>query len=145
MKKLTLEILSAYLPHQLKLMFEKSGRIITMKSCFNNNDNSDLCITDVKESNGYNFKIWNFKPILYPLSRLTKESFNDNTYIENIVLDSEQHCDAYDEWLESYIDNPDPDRIMQAPYEILHELVKQHYNVFNLADNIFIDKSEVFI
>lgn len=138
--KLTLEVLSAYLPYDTQLIF--NGETNTMKSCFNNIDKSDVYITDNYHGQ-YSLKVRNFKPILYPLARLTEEAFSEKLYIEEIVNDTEQHCDAYDEWMDSYIDNPLPERILQAPYEVVLELLKQHYNVFDLAPNLYIDKSTI--
>ena len=68
--KLELKHLSPYLPYDLALIFEKSGRIIQMQSCFNN---ASLQITDQNEGNTYDLSIWNFKPMLRPLSQLTEE------------------------------------------------------------------------
>jgi hypothetical protein len=69
--KLELKHLAAYLPYNLQLLFEKSGRIITMMSCYVND--GSLHIVDYNEGNDYDLRVWNFKPLLHPLSDLTKE------------------------------------------------------------------------
>lgn len=70
-EKLTIEVLAPYLPYGLKMIFQKSGRIIQI---------SGLCIidgsvevNDLMEGDTYALNIWKFKPLLRPLSDLTKE------------------------------------------------------------------------
>ncbi len=67
-----------------------------------------------------------------------------DSIIEKIVKGSPQHCDAYDEWLKSFIDNPIPERIEQAPYEIVMELQKQGFisNQITTENDITIDELE---
>lgn len=68
--KLGLKHLAAYLPYNLQLLFEKSGRITAMIGCY---QSDNLHIIDYNDGSDYNLTIWNFKPILHPLSDLTKE------------------------------------------------------------------------
>jgi hypothetical protein len=70
MEKLTLEHLAGYLPYQLKMMFEKSGRIITLDG-IKLTDSSNLIYAEGERH--FEATIWNFKPLLRPLSDLTKE------------------------------------------------------------------------
>lgn len=74
--------------------------------------------------------------MLRPLSDLTEErEFGEyNMKLEEIVTESEQYCDAYDEWLEIFIDDPDTSIILQAPYEVVQELLKWHFDIFGLID-----------
>lgn len=72
-------------------------------------------------------------PLLHPLSML-KESKDSYTLIYHIEKSGELEnwCDVYDEWVDAYIDHPEQHRIMQAPYEIVQWLIKNHYDVFGL-------------
>ena len=54
-----------------------------------------------------------------------------NSTIERIVKISLQHCDAYDEWMYIYMDDPTSNRILQAPYEVVQTLLEEHYDIFN--------------
>ena len=134
MKKLKLEYLSPYLPYNLRLIFEKSGRIINMQSCFNE---GDLHITDCGEGNDYNLKLWEFKPILRPLSDLVEEinADNDNkTFAPNIYLLENRECEAEYEFIEALYDDMRTveDKMRFAPYSIFIQLVKWHFDVFGL-------------
>ena len=78
-----------------------------------------------------------FKPILRPLSDLTKEiKINGEKFvpITTIELEVEQWCDAYQEWMDAYIDYPRQLKVMQAPYEIIEKLFEWHFDVFGLID-----------
>ncbi len=79
-------------------------------------------------------------PILKPLSDLipnTYDEYNvvdgvDDSMLIGLIQNLNQHCDAYEEWMDSYFDNPEPSRILQAPYEFIQVLFEQHYDVFDL-------------
>lgn len=87
--------------------------------------------------------ISDIKLILIPLCELMDEVKPEEARIEKIVRETLNHCDAYDEWMEFYIDNPEPSRILQAPFEVVQELIKQQYDVFNLIPSgQVIDKSK---
>lgn len=61
------EFLATSLPYKLKMLFEKSGKLILLK---------ELCVFDDQSflyNNKFDSKVWNFKPIVRPLSDLTKE------------------------------------------------------------------------
>lgn len=64
-----LKILKNYLGTGLKMIFEKSGRIINLKGIKELED--ALCFFD-NESNLYYQHAFNFKPLLLPLSALTE-------------------------------------------------------------------------
>ena len=55
---------------------------------------------------------------------IPNEDSEEISIIEKLVKESLQHCDAYDEWLEIFIDNPIPERLYQAPYEIIVSLLE---------------------
>lgn len=121
MERLTIKELAPYLPYDLTVMGNIHGI------------DTECCLTT-----------WNIeshiqgqsKPLLRSLSSLTEERTDSqySTPIEQIVKEAEQHCDAYDEWLEIFIDDPDPSRILQAPYEVVQELLAQKFDVFCLID-----------
>ncbi len=121
MERLKIKELSPYLPYDLTVM----GNI--------NGIDTECCLTT-----------WNIeshiqgqsKPLLKQLSSLTEERTDSqySTLIEEIIKEAKQTCDAYDEWLEIFIDDPDPSRILQAPYEVVQELLAQKFDVFGLID-----------
>lgn len=82
--ELKLEHLAPYLPYDLELIFEKSGRKIKMKSCFND---PNLHILDKLEYKVFDTSIWNLKPILKPLCDLKKCVKNDISDLHEIALD----------------------------------------------------------
>lgn len=89
----------------------------------------------VGNNHGYTKKVYlqDIKPILKSLSWLTKDlSGSGQNIISWVVATAENHCDAYDEWLEIFIDNPIPDRLLQAPFEIVNYLFEKQYDVFDL-------------
>lgn len=75
------------------------------------------------------------KPILHPLSELMNEDSLESPKIESIVNELPGHCDAYDEWLNVFIESPDQFRLMQAPFELILELIKQQFDVFGLLES----------
>lgn len=119
MSKLTIGHLSAYLPYNLNLIFEKSGRVITMLSCFND---GCLQIIDVGEGNNYNLSVWNFKPILIPL-----EKFKDINSPEMMEL----NIDLGDTLLLSELAN---ERIgyWDIPYGLARICFRSHIDIYNL-------------
>lgn len=114
--KLELKHIAPYLPYGLRLTNSShpmNGRMCELLSKYDYNT---------------------IRPILRPLSDLIpveEDDINDMVLI-NLVNGADQHCDAYDEWRDSYLDNPEQMRILQAPYEVFEELIKQHYDVFGL-------------
>lgn len=69
--KLELKHLSQYLPHKVSMIFNKSGRIIELGG-IQQTDSGNIIYID-KQGRFYEATIWDFKPILRPLSDLTKE------------------------------------------------------------------------
>jgi len=121
MERLTIKELAPYLPYDLRM----KGR------------NTEYPLEGCQLDEWFNWgEMTEDKPLLRPLSSLTEErQFGDYwSEIEEIVKESEQHCDAYDEWLEIFIDDPEPHRILQAPFEVVQELLKRNFDVFGLID-----------
>lgn len=127
--------LAPYFPYGLNLQFVVKG--VVERTGKMTNVSHDLEMTHPTKI-GLDYydseHIWMFKPILRPLSDLIPcddDEINDYVLIK-IINNLPSHCDAYDEWRDSYFDNPIPERIMQAPYELLEYLFESHYDVFNL-------------
>jgi hypothetical protein len=135
--KLKLKHLAPYLPYGLKCSANNG--------CFVNHSLSGL-INEIAvfdfENGEQDFRLGDFKPILKPLSDLTPYENGEldgmgetnDLILIRLVESTSQHCDAYDEWRDSYFDNPIQERILQAPYEVFDELTKQHFDVFGLID-----------
>jgi hypothetical protein len=60
---------------------------------------------------------------------LPTEDMLGSSIIEKVVEESENYCDAYDEWMESFIDNPNLYRLLQAPYEVIKGLEKEGFSL----------------
>lgn len=145
---LTKEILCAYAPFGVK--FQAKGEIWIMTSfkelyeypiwadtIWNSKkkkyvpelNNRDNCV-------GHGFKYNEVQLLLCPLSNLMKQTDDGYSYlIGKIVGRCEQFCDAYDEWLAIFIDDPNPSRIFQAPYEVVQELLKEKFDIFGLIES----------
>lgn len=129
-EELTLKELAAYLPYGLKCQY---GAVDDPEyGIMNGLDNYMGC--DEAQFKFLKCGLSLVKPILRPLSDLipVEDGEIDDYVLIQLVDSADQPCDAYDEWRDSYFDNPDPSRILQAPYEVFQELLKQHYDVFNL-------------
>ncbi|TDS14757.1 hypothetical protein [Sphingobacterium paludis] len=131
MDKLTLEHISPYLAYGLRVLRPDGKTVLQVEGTANG---LLILMEPNQSSNTYGDFLGN-KPILRPLSDLTKEIEHNGeikTKIEFLVLETDTYCDAYQEWLESFLDNPEQSRIVQAPYEVFNELVKEHFDVFGL-------------
>jgi hypothetical protein len=85
MEKIEFKHLVPYLPYGLNMIFEKSGRIIELGGI----QLTDACnfIYIQKYGQFYEATIWKFKPILRPLSDLTKEiTHNGETFVPMLEL-----------------------------------------------------------
>jgi hypothetical protein len=107
-EKLELKHLAPYLPYGLKLQSKNPFGI--KHTCSLVFEREEYLECNIKTAIKYQFK-----PILIPLSELTKESainygYPDEHHLERSVLSS------------------------HAPYKIWIELVSEHYDVFGLID-----------
>ena len=144
MKEITLEQLAPYLPYGLKMIFEsKGGRIIELM----NITNSKL---GVYFSDGYgamNLKHSGFKPILRPLTDLTKEIEvnGTETYLDliNKNLNENPECDceiSYDTHENFYVIKCYSGKVYGWELNIIqYELLKLHFNIFDLDESQYID------
>ena len=118
--KLELKHLAPYLPYKLKMQ-TKNGSIYELNI-------KELALFNLSDS-----LMYNHKPILRPLSDLINK--DDYPYLISEFIDEcHGNCDAYDEWLQIYIDNPEQSRILQAPYEVIIELFANRFDVFGLIN-----------
>jgi len=123
--KLELKHLVPYLPYGLQMANGKFvGGIITMNP---HSASFKITCSDWWE----NISDEKYKPILRPMSDLESPADGYSVILEKMVREAENHCDVYDEWMDSYFENKG-NRILQAPFEIIDELFKQHYDVFGL-------------
>ncbi len=137
--KLEIKHLAAYLPYRLSMIFEKSGRLITMQSCFYN---GNIHITDANEGNCYDLSIWNFKPILRPLSDLTKEiEHNGERFLPIDELWEQTLEEINSNTYDDYFFNQDlkttwicKENILQLEYVVVDKLFEWHFDVFGLID-----------
>jgi len=132
--ELTKYELTPYLPYDLKFIGKGANKEIQVLTGIRN----DAVL--IKFNSVAFGDIEDILPILRPLSDLIPNTYDEYNVVDGIedsilitMIESlPQHCDAYDEWMESYFDNPEPSRILQAPYEFIQVLFEQHYDVFDL-------------
>ena len=147
--KLELKHLAPYLPYGLKIKEYSHRRgdyiIIPMGLTAKN---EQFCIDGdieygpkTQTSIGYVIGDPEVKPILRPLSDLARDYGECGDICKSIAF-LDGHCCAYDEWIDSFIDYPKQDRVIQAPYEIMEILFEHHFDVFGLIDaGLAIDKN----
>ena len=70
MEKLVLKYFAPYFPYGLKMINNKSGRIITVNG-YSINLIDNISIECLEECNSYDLDIWPFTPVLRPLSETT--------------------------------------------------------------------------
>ena len=127
--KLELKHLAPYLPYKLKGKLENEdyypttiGELYRLETSADS-DNIPYCIVDVYEG-----EIVDFKPILRPLSDLTKEiEVNGDKFIPHIKLGGRPNLKDYDiEYLSKNIDN--------MSYGLVSKLIEWHFDVFGLIE-----------
>ena len=128
--KLELRDLAPYLPYGVKMIFEKSGDIRLLNGLFIELGELRFHFNVINRGQ----TIWNYKPILRPLSDLTKEievngqKFIPINWLENQYpnLDLNYQC-------ESLLD--DERWINQCEYLLIQHLFEWHFDIFNLIKN----------
>lgn len=138
-----LEYISFYYPYDLKMIFkDEGGRVIDLKN-FTKSKNGKLIIHD-----GYSW-IWldngsvdNYKPILRPLSYLTKEiTIDGETFIPIEVLEklSSQETQLL------HLELRKTTGKITIPITLLQMLLKWHFDIFGLiAQNKAVDYYKVY-
>lgn len=140
--KLELKYIAPYLPYGLKMIFEKSGRIIELAGIQKTDANNLIFIQ--KYGQFYEETIWKFKPILRPLSDLTKEIEHNGEKFVPIewfeIGDDENLCPDYgngniklisllkDMSKHNFID------LNYMQYGVIEKLLEWHFDIFGLLE-----------
>lgn len=127
--KLELKHLAAYLPYKLKCQFVHSGKIGTISNIYTIGEgyNNDDIKISIDFSDGEH--IWMFKPILRPLSDLTKEiEVNGENFVPNYNSDF-KYFTPYEL---SYFIESIPHGLN---YNQMQKLLEWHFDIFGLIDN----------
>ena len=83
-------------------------------------------------------------PVLQPIENLSGLIVDGKFHLELLVESTDQHCDAYDEWMDSYFDNPSHEKLLQAPYEVMEKLLMENYDVFNwIKEGFAVSKNDL--
>lgn len=137
MKKLTLEHLAPYLPYDIELAFVLRDEIRYVGKITSLLDIQEY--DDIKIKIGYNDAehIWMFKPILHPLSDLTKEIEHNGEKF--VPVDIFFPYSDYDKIFDRKVDITSLElagsiNFKYSPYFILNNLFKWHFDVFGLID-----------
>jgi hypothetical protein len=126
---LEIKHLAPYLPYKLKCLYTHTNKIGTISNIYTIGDGYDN--EDVKLSIDYNNEehIWMFKPILRPLSDLTKEiEVNGEKFVPQKKM---PYLDFY--WLITSV-NPQ-ELVMKNNYEDILKLLEWQFDVFGLIEN----------
>ena len=148
MEKLELKHIAPYLPYGLKTKYFLSDAIV-----LNEGQPEDIRDKNLTSDN-VNFVLSFCKPILYPLSWLTKEiECNDSQFIPSKTLMRLSRNDnfeysltfAFIRMLKLDIEQGNERDLINdlnnAPYWVIQKLIEWHFNVFNLPEHLYIDKS----
>lgn len=126
MEQLKIEHLSAYLPYGLKITSIHKLH-------------SGTGIGSIKHILTTKSKL--YKPILRPLSDLTKEiEHNGERFvpIERLAcLYDFELSDRY--FIRMYIDGGYTTSLLELPYILVQKLLEWHFNVFNLPEDLYVD------
>jgi hypothetical protein len=137
--KLELKHLAAYLPYEL------SGIIKANNSEMNKKIKLDLRTCAVLFDFDSKF---NFKPILRPLSDVTKEiEINGEKFVPievlaNIAIEKLPKA-MYERAKKDILEYIKSGNLLMLPYKIIEKLISWHFNVFNLPENLFINYSDI--
>lgn len=128
MEKLELKHLAPYLPYGLKMEKNKDNHAVRL--------NTYYILTGVLSDSAIG---WGDKPILRPLSDLTKEGgFNLDSLPKDIIC-GEWVQEFYD-LINNRVNDPDLDYdeiqylIELAPYKFIEALLENHFDVFGLIE-----------
>lgn len=139
-----LEHLAPYLPYNIRMIFEKSGREIYL-SGLSINENGNMILIDYSVGEQFLYKHWNFKPVLRPLSDLTKEiEHNGDKFAPwfEIMERAPFNCMGGDDIVE-WITETSTHRLNYNEAQIIiSSLIEWHFDVFGLIDQgLAIDKN----
>jgi hypothetical protein len=125
-EELTLEHLSAYLPYGLKakmsLCFDQQTIVEIVGLSF-----EFVELTGIRKTVSEHFELSDIKPILRPLSDLTKEiEHNEEKFVPMDVL--------YDDFRETDLLHFNPKNMFNQSYNLVQKLLEWHFDVFGLID-----------
>ena len=126
--KLEIKQIAAYLPYRLKYLDKDTNELTTMRSI-----STEINLIDMGWGNAHDLK--EFKPILRPLSDLTKEIEFDNEKFTPSkdkywgMNSFQYHINQFENW-----ESPSAYLNSCAPYGLLLVLIKWHFDVFGLID-----------
>lgn len=128
--KLELKHLAGYLPYGLKAIntFKKKVEILGLQ---NGNESVNNILWLFRHSNGdyLNGYLYDCKPILHPLSDLTKEINNGLTY--NDLLRSEFDKNGINGFDFYYLQETP----LEYPFKIIQKLLEWHFDIHGLIEN----------
>lgn len=144
MEKLELKHLAAYLPYELKGRVDKKSYLQNEKERIGTITQIDVECSDydlvVTGENGYFLcYIEDFKPILRPLSDLTKEiEVNGEKFVPLDWFEEHEEIDYFADniWIQ-YLFNYEKDDIIKLdliPYGVMEKLFEWHFDVFGLIE-----------
>jgi hypothetical protein len=122
--------LAAYLPYKLRIKYQERNQVMNLGQGHSTHWIGIKSVINWQNVNGEPPK-----PILRPLSDLTKEIDNTDDLIYSIINELSSVCDAYWEWLDSCNSVIIPDNLKQAPYELIISLLENHYDIYGLIDD----------
>ena len=134
METLELKHIAPYLPYELEYQrqIDEAGTLINQKV-----EMVSLDIHVKRIIGGIKMKYGLAKPILYPLDWLTKEiEHNGEKFVPEYWIDDK---------LGRSIDDVITDNrfVLELPYFVMQKLIEWHFNVFNLPEHLYIDKSTI--
>lgn len=128
--ELTIEHLVPYLPYELKMYDSYNDRIETLSSL---HTKADECITLFYKNVGHSRRINEVKPILRPLSDLTKEiEFNGEKFVPLEILSQKDNIYYHDKYMREIISNQ---QHLKNQLYYYSKLFDWHFDVFNLIKN----------
>lgn len=145
-----LEHLAPYLPYKLKLLYTHANKIGTLSNVYTIGEGYDDDDTKISVDHYDGEHLWMFKPILRPLSDLTKEiQHNGETFVPAIEI-SRDLCCSYPGELKILDDTRDNyivigTRIAGRIYDLkkkidrlefwqVQKLISWHFDVFGLIE-----------
>ena len=159
MDKLELKHLAPYLPYGLKAISscelkmqtsiddfeiqESKGTVILIELLSDKFCQFEVCSENSLYTSWFNYEVMDsLKPILRPLSDLTKEiEHNSEKFvpterfyelIDNIDLLDNMFEDIYSK-----------NEILHWPYNVIEKLLEWHFNVFNFPENLYINYNNI--
>ena len=137
-KKLELKHLAAYLPYNVKMF--ANGFLGTLQTM--NIDNTTqsgykirVSCSDWWENNNIDGKI--YKPILRPISDLTKEIEvnGEQTTPIDWIWDNVKHIDYFFDYGYLMVEECNIENIEMYPYNVIKQLLSWHFDVFGLIQS----------